>query len=269
MSPVTVDFSTRTNGIVATITVSNPQKLNSLNSPILDALVASITSLENKPNLRCVVLTGGECTTGRAFIGGADISEMMHLPNAEAARTFITKMHIACKALRDLPVPVIARVNGHALGGGLAVMAATDMRIARSDALFGMPEVQRGVPSTAESALLPLQIGYARARRLLLLGDTISASQAEQWGLVDRVVEPSELDKAVEEWVELVLSAGPRALQAQKELLAVWEQVSPEQAIKAGIWEFGKAFETEGLEAEGRRMMNEFSAWNQKRKTKL
>ena len=116
--------------------------------------------------------------------------------------------------MRDLPVPVIARVNGHALGGGLLIAAAADLRIATSEALFGMPEVQRGVPSTVESALLPAQIGSSRARRLLLLGDTISAHKAEEWGLVDKVVEAGDLDKAVEAWVEQLLKAGPRALAA-------------------------------------------------------
>ena len=171
--------------------------------------------------------------------------------------------------MRDLPVPVIARINGHALGGGLLIMAAADLRVATTEALFGMPEVQRGVPSTVESALLPSQIGSARARRLLLLGDTVSASKAEEWGLVDKVVKANELNEAVESWVTMLLKAGPRALASQKRLMAVWEQVPIQEAIQAGVWEFGKAFEDPKLESEGRRMMSDFQGQNKERKSKL
>lgn len=269
-STVMVAYSQREGGTVATVTIANPRRLNSLNSVILETFVSNISSLAQRPGLRCVIVTGGPCKGGQqAFVGGADISEMKDLPDAEAGRNFITKLHLACEALRELPVPVIACVNGHALGGGLLIAAAADLRIATSEALFGMPEVQRGVPSTIESALLPTQIGAARARRLLLLGDTISAQQAESWGLVDKVVQAYELDNAVEEWVQMLLRAGPRALSAQKRLMAVCEQVPLREAIKAGIWEFGRAFEGAGFESEGRRMMNEFNTNNRKRKSKL
>ncbi|KIW98229.1 uncharacterized protein Z519_01813 [Cladophialophora bantiana CBS 173.52] len=268
--PTAISFSQRPNGTVATVTVSNPRKLNSLNTIVLDAFLSCVPPLAQRSDLRCVIISGGPCSVGQqAFIGGADISEMKDFSNAEAGRTFINKLHLACKALRDLPVPVIARVNGHALGGGLVVMASADLRIATSDARFGMPEVQRGVPSTIEAAMLPAQIGAARARRLLLLGDTISAQEAESWGLVDKVVPADQLDEAVEEWVDRLLKNGPRALRIQKKLFAMWEQVPLREAIEAGVWEFGTPFEAEGFEAEGRRMMNEFQTQNRKRKSRL
>ncbi|KIW82188.1 hypothetical protein Z517_05215 [Fonsecaea pedrosoi CBS 271.37] len=266
--PVAISFSERPNGTVATVTVSNPRRLNSLNTTVLDAFLSSVPPLAQRSDLRCVIVTGGPCSVGQqAFIGGADIAEMKDFPNAAAGRTFINKLHLACKALRDLPVPVIARVNGHALGGGLVVLASADLRIATSDARFGMPEVQRGVPSTIESAMLPLQIGAARARRLLFLGDTISAPEAESWGLINKVVQADELDKAVEEWVDRLLMNGPQALRIQKRLFTMWEKVPLKEAIEAGVWEFGVPFEAEGFEAEGRRMMNEFQAENRKRKS--
>ncbi|KIW34021.1 uncharacterized protein PV07_00823 [Cladophialophora immunda] len=268
--PVAISFSQRPNGTIATVTVSNPRKLNSLNTTVLDAFLASVPPLAQRSDLRCVIVTGGPCSVGQqAFIGGADISEMKDFPNAAAGRTFINKLHLACKALRDLPVPVLARVNGHALGGGLVVMASADLRIATSDARFGMPEVQRGVPSTIEAAMLPLQIGAARARRLLLLGDTISAGEAESWGLVNRVVDADLLDGAVEEWVDRLLMNGPGALRIQKKLFSMWERVPLREAIEAGVWEFGTPFEAAGSEAEGRRMMNEFASQNRQRKGRL
>lgn len=256
-------------GAVVTLTVTNPTKMNSLSTPVANAIIASVDAISNMPKLRCVIVTGGECVSGRAFIGGADIKEMSTMQSSAAGRRYITTLHRVCHALRHLSVPVIARVNGHALGAGLLVMMAADMKIAVSDALFGMPEVQRGVPSTIESALLPSTIGAGRASRLLLLGDTISAFEAERWGLVDKVVEHAQLDSAVSDWVTLVTQAGPCALAGQKRLLRVWEQVSPREAIDAGAWEFGKAFEGLGDQSEGRRMMNEFLSNNKKRKNKL
>lgn len=270
---VSISWSTRSEGAVATLIVSNPHRLNSLNTAVLTSFISAVASLKNTDkDLRCVIVTGGSTTNGRnAFIGGADISEMSSLPTPEAARAFIRRVHLACRALRELPVPVIARVNGHALGAGLLVMAAADLRITSSDALFGMPEVQRGVPSTVESALLPGIVGAARARRLLIFGESIDAAIAETWGLVDQVVDggPAALDRRVEEWLQIVFKTGPRAVQGQKNLLSLWEQVPVREAIEAGIWEFGKAFEGERYEAEGRRMMGEFLKRNRKRNSKL
>ncbi|KAI1608134.1 enoyl-CoA hydratase [Exophiala viscosa] len=267
-SPISVSISSYPQGKVATITLSNPKRLNSLSATLLTELKVSVNTLAQTLNLRCVVITGGPLANRDIFSAGIDISEAKAWPDAKAAREAITRLHLACKSLREIHVPVIARVNGHALGGGLGIAASADLRIASSTAMFGMPEVQRGVPSTIEAALLPRQIGAARGRRLLLLGDLITAEQAESWGLVDRVVDRKDLDGAVEEWVQLILRNGADALRAQKRLMAVWEQVPLREAIDAGIWEFGKAFEGQGMEAEGRRMMNEFGTPN-KKKSKL
>ena len=265
--PVVVSIHERDGGAVATITINNPKRLNSLSTAVLDAFISKISTIVDTSNLRCVIITGAECATPpQAFIGGADISEAKDFSDAQTARSFINKIHLACQALRELPVPVIARINGHALGGGLLIAAAADLRVATLEARFGMPEVQRGVPSTVESALLPAQIGAARARRLMMLGDTISAATAESWGLVDRVIAEEDLDDAVEEWVQMLLKAGPSGLAAQKRLMLVWEQVPLKGAIEAGIWEFGRAFEGE---AEGKRMMTAFASQNKQRKNKL
>lgn len=272
---VSTSLSIRPEGAVATLIVSNTQRLNSLNTEVLTSFISAISALKENTNLRCVIVTGEVLPNGgkgqAAFIGGADISEMSTLPTPDAARTFIRRVHDVCAALRDIPVPVIARVNGHALGAGLLVMAAADLRVASPNALFGMPEVRRGVASTVESAILPGIVGAARARRLLLFGETIDAQTAASWGLLDQVVEGgvTSLDRAVEEWLQIVFQTGPRAVKAQKSLLTVWEQVPMREAVEAGIWEFGKAFEGDGQESEGRRMMCEFLQRNRKRKAML
>lgn len=175
---------------VAVLTVSNPRKLNIVNTPLLLQLIEKCKELRNDPSLRAVILTGGQTSPGKvpAFVGGADITEMYHLASYDEARQFITRIHLACKALRDFPVPVIASVNGYCLGAGLEIMASCDLRVATDISTFAMPEVKVGIPSVVEAALLPGLIGLGRTRRLLYLAESIDASTAETWGLVDRLV---------------------------------------------------------------------------------
>ena len=175
---------------VAVVTIDNPAKLNTLNTPVMAELIAAVDSLGQDQALRAVVLRGaGE----RAFIGGADINEMAGL-DAASARDFITLVHRSCDVFRRLPVPVIARIPGYVFGAGLEVAAACDIRVAGTDARFGMPEVRLGVPSVVEAALLPRLIGWGRTRQLLLTGDTIDAATAHDWGLVEELVPPDQLD---------------------------------------------------------------------------
>jgi enoyl-CoA hydratase/carnithine racemase len=199
-----------------------------------------------------VVLTG-EGT--RAFIGGADIAEMARL-DAVTGRAFITRIHRICAAIRTLPVPVIARIQGYALGGGLEVAAACDLRIAADDAKFGMPEVRIGIPSVVEAALLPMLVGWGRARQILYLGEIFSAADAEKWGLVERVVPAAALDTAVDEWLDAILANGPQAIRLQKKLIAAWEELPPREAIEAGIESFVASWQTD----EPRRAMRAFLA---------
>ncbi|KKZ68489.1 hypothetical protein EMCG_05848 [[Emmonsia] crescens] len=253
------------NNPVATITISRPAKLNALNSHLLTALPTTIQTLTSShPNLLAIILTGAG---PKSFIGGADIAEMAAIPpNPAAARVFISKVHAACKSIRDCPVPVIGRINGLALGAGLEIAASCDIRMASSNALLGMPETRMGVPSVVEAALLPGLIGWGRTRRMLLLGDTIGAREALEWGLVEKVVEPEELDGAVAGWIECLDKSGIAAVRNQKELIGRWERLGLNAAIEAGIDHFGRAFEAdgkgvggvEGSETEPGRMMGEF-----------
>jgi len=197
------------------------------------------------------VLTGGDTAQGKApaFIGGADINEMHRISSSDEARQFITRIHLACSAIRELPVPVIARVDGYALGAGLEIMAACDLRIATATSTFGMPEVRVGIPSVVEAALLPGLISMGRTRRLLYLAENIDGRQAEVWGLVDRIVsDTQELDAAVRDWVGKICDAGPRAIEEQKRLMQVWEDCSASEGIAAGIESFVNAYEDGGVE---------------------
>ena len=229
------------NARVGRVTVDNRSKLNILNSSLSRELRLAIRTLGEDPELRAIVLTGAGT---EAFIGGADIAEMAAL-TPETAREFITGLHEVCRAIRDAPVPVIARIEGYCLGGGLEVAAACDLRVAADGSKYGMPEVRVGIPSVIEAALLPSLIGWGKTRELLYTGAMIDAGEASDCGLIDRLVAADELDRAVDEWLDGIVSAGPRAIRLQKELIRKWETLPLDQAIQAGVDSFAGAYETD------------------------
>jgi enoyl-CoA hydratase/carnithine racemase len=237
-------------GCIAWVTVNNESRRNALTSALMNQLIEVFRKLAANETLRAVVLTGAG---DKAFIGGADIEEMAGLKPSQA-KAFITRLHLVCQAIRDTPVPVIARIQGYALGGGMEVAASCDLRIAGDKACFGMPEVRLGVPSVIEAALLTRLIGWGWTRRLLLLGERISAQDAQGCRLVECVVENDQLDHAVEEWLAMLVSAGPIAIRAQKALIKKWEDASISQAITLGIEAFRAAYEG----GEPQRMMRDF-----------
>ena len=253
--PVGVAFETRRTELVARISIERPAKLNSLDSPTLDGITEALRALP--AGVRAVVLTGaGE----RAFAGGASLEELAALEPG-SAREFIGRVHRACAALRECPLPVIARVNGYCLGAGLELAAACDLRIAAAHAQFGMPEVRLGIPSVVEAALLPRLVGAGRARWLVLTGESIDAAQALAWGLVERVVPTPELDAAVDHALDALLAAGDAALRAQKRLCKMWEEAPLEECVRVSVVEFAAAYAGE----EPRRMIEELLAAKKKR----
>lgn len=239
--PVRVDLDARKAGTVARVVIDNERKLNTLNSAVMTAFVATMERLATMDDLRAVVLTGAGT---RAFVGGADITEMADL-DPHSARRFITRVHACCHAVRAVPVPVIARIQGFTFGAGLELAAACDMRIAAHSARFGMPEVKLGIPSVVEAALLPMLIGWGRTRRLLLLGETISAAEAETWGLIERQIPDADLDQGIEAWLHHLLECGPRAIRLQKSLIRQWEDMPVRAAVQAGIDCFAESWRTE------------------------
>jgi enoyl-CoA hydratase len=247
---VSTALEQRERGLVARIAIERAAKLNSLDSPALEGLVQAVRGLP--AGVRVVVLTGaGE----RAFAGGANVEELAAL-DERSAREFITRVHLACAALRECPVPVIARVNGFCLGAGLELAASCDLRIASAQAVFGMPEVRLGIPSVVEAALLPRLIGAGRARWLVMTGETIDVAQALAWGLVERVAPMAELDAAVDAALDALLAAGDEALRAQKRLCKLWEDAPLDDCVRVSIVEFAAAYAGD----EPRRMIGEFLA---------
>jgi len=237
---VRTEFEERSAGLVARVTLDNPRKLNILGRAALAQIVEAMRGVERNARVRAVVLTGaGE----KAFVGGAQIEELAALDSA-TAREFITLVHEACAAMRACPLPVIARINGYCIGAGLELAAACDLRIASMNATFSMPEVRLAIPSVVEAALLPRLIGAGRARWLVMTGESIDAREALAWGLLERVVEPAALDRAVDAALDSILAGDADALRAQKRLCKLWEEAPLDASVRASIDEFARAYDS-------------------------
>lgn len=227
-------------GIVR-LTIGNAGTLNILNSTVINAVRNALNTLAKDDTIRVLVLAGsGE----KAFIGGADIKEMATLDQA-SAEVFITGLRDLCEAVRLFPVPVIARLRGWCLGGGLEVAAACDLRIAAEDAKFAMPEVKVGIPSVIHAALLPRLIGWGRARLLILTAATIDAPTALNWGFVEQVVPVSQLDTAIQAAALAIAECGPQAIRSQKTLLREWEELPLTESVNVSVKTFGQSFTTD------------------------
>jgi enoyl-CoA hydratase len=237
-------------GRVAYVTVNNPDERNALGKKGKEALAEAFRELARDQALRVAVLTGAG---DRSFIAGANIREMSEA-DVNEAEDISTKTHLACEAIRRLPVPVIARVNGYCLGAGMELAASCDMRVGIRTAKFGMPEVKFGIPSGMEACLLPGLIGWGKTRELVFTGELMDAQEAHGCGFLDRLVPADQLDAAVEKWVTAILSAGPRAIRLQKRLIHDWERMSLTDAVKQGIAAMVEARSTD----EPQRLMHAF-----------
>src|ERR1700690_4177307 len=235
---------------VVRLTICNAGSLNILGSAVIHGVREGLEVLATERQIRVLVIAG---QSEKSMIGGADIKEMARLDQASAEK-FISGFRDLCEAVRTFPAPVIARMPGWCLGGGLEVAAACDFRVAGYDAKFGMPEVRVGIPSEIHAALLPRLIGWGRARWLIMTAETIDAATALAWGLVDVIATEGGLDEAVEKVVEALLECGPEALRAQKALLRQWEELPLKQSVDLSIGVFGQSF----LTGEPQRLMQAF-----------
>jgi enoyl-CoA hydratase len=212
-------------GPVTRIFLNRPEKANALNSAMLEELRHAFQGLDGG-----VVVLGGR---GRTFCGGADIAELRAL-TAETGPAFVTRIHDVCKAIRELPVPVVAQLHGAVIGAGLEIAAACDLRVAAEGTKFSMPEVKLGIPSVVEAALLPRLMGSGRAAWLVLTGEPIDARRALEWGLVEEVAPDAE------KLLQTLLKAAPQALRVQKRLLQLWDEAPLATSVAASITAFGR-----------------------------
>jgi enoyl-CoA hydratase/carnithine racemase len=227
------------NGI-ATLTICNAGPLNIMNSAVISGVREGLEQLAKDASIRVLIVRG---TGEKSMIGGADIKEMATLDQASAEK-FITGLRDLCEAARQFPAPVIARLRGWCLGGGLEFAAACDLRIASEGAKFAMPEVRVGIPSVIHAALLPRLIGWGRARWLILTAATVDAPTALNWGLVDQVAPEADLDSAIETVAKAIAECGPEAMRSQKALLRQWEELPLTESVNLSVGVFGKSFLT-------------------------
>lgn len=207
------------NGI-ATITFNRPKALNALNNELLAEFGRALDEITLDEAIRTLILTGaGE----KAFIAGADITELATF-NALQAKAFSQTGHAAINRLMELPIPVIAAVNGYALGGGSEMALACDFIYASTNAMFGLPEISLGlIPGFGGTQRLPRLIGRNRAKEMIFTGKMISADEAERIGLVNRVCRPEVLLEEVQKTARSIATKGKVSLRAAK------------QAVNAGV----------------------------------
>jgi enoyl-CoA hydratase len=237
-------------GPVATVTVNRPGALNALDAATLDALLEAFGALAAEPSLRCVILTGAG---DKAFVAGADIKAMSAMTPAQAG-ALAAISHRLGEAIAGLPAPVIAAVNGFALGGGCELALCCDFIYASRSAKFGLPEVGLGViPGLGGTQRLPRRIGLARASELLFTGAVIDADEALRIGLVNVVLEPAELLPRVRAVAEAIAARAPLAVAAAKRAaregaeLPLAPAIERERQLFSGL--FGSADQQEGMRA--------------------
>jgi enoyl-CoA hydratase len=233
---------------VAILTLDRPDALNALSSAMLEAICDAAATLAADSALGAVVVTGA----GRAFAAGADIEEMNAFSAAQA-ESFSRLGHAACAAFESLTVPVIAAVNGFALGGGCELACACDWIYAAENALFGQPEVNLGaVPGFGGTSRLPRRVGPGWARELVLGGAPIDAETALRIGLVNRIFPVDGLLNAAVASGALVATKGPLAVAAAKALLLEGQDADVRVAHALEQRTFGLTFASEDR-AEGMR----------------
>lgn len=229
---------------IRTITVNRPEKLNALNSATLDALDAAFADAERDPTVRVVVLTGAG---PKAFVAGADISEMQAL-SANEGRDFSLRGTRMMRRVERLSKPVIAMVNGFALGGGLELAMCCHLRIASDKAKVGQPEINLGlIPGFGGTQRLLRLAGRAATLELCLTGAPITAERALQLGIVNRVVPADTLEAATTELAQQLANASPIALRGMLDCINVGGECGIEEGLEYESAQFGLMFSTEDM----------------------
>lgn len=226
-----------TPGPVWEVTIARPKALNALNRQVITELGRVIEHVRDDPQARCMIITG---EGGKAFVAGADIAEMSTL-NAREAEAFAALGHHVFGSLEALGIPVLAAVNGFALGGGCELALACDMIYAAESAKFGQPEVKLGLmPGFGGTVRLPRKIGLAAASHWIFTGDTYSAQAAREVGLVQGVFAADELLPQVRQIAQSIAKRAPLAVRAAKRVMV--QQTDPAVAAALERWSFGQLF---------------------------
>jgi enoyl-CoA hydratase len=227
-----------------TITMNRPEALNALNNDFFSDMELLLDNIREDNEIKILVITG----EGKAFVAGADIAEMVSMDKSKAEK-FSSRGQDVFHGLEKLKVPVIAAVNGYALGGGCELAMACDIRVASNKAKFGQPEVSLGlIPGFGGTQRLPRLVGLGNALNLLLTADQISADEALRIGLVQKVTEPEQLMDEVYKLAERILSKGPHSVSLIKKVAHIGLNLDFARATRLESREFGSLFGNEGTE---------------------
>ncbi len=227
---------------IAVLKINRPEKLNSLNTKALQELEAALNVIDKDSEISVVILTG---SGDRAFIAGADIAEMKD-KNEEEGRKFAELGHRITAKIEAMGKPVIAAVNGYALGGGCEMAIACDIIIASENAVFGQPEVSLGIcPGWGATQRLARWIGIGRAKELIYTGNRIDAKEAEKIGLVNKVVPLEKLMSAAREIANKIASNAPLAVKYAKQAINEGVTQGASTGFKLEAELFGRCFATE------------------------
>jgi len=229
---------------VATVTINRPDKLNALNKEVREEFVRVFDELKDNDDVRVVVVTGAG---DKAFVAGADIPEFKGRGGVE--QLHVTKRFGIFEAPERIPKPVIAAVNGFALGGGCELAMACDIRIASDQARLGQPEVNLGIlPGGGGTQRLPRLVGLGNAYKLLYTGQVIKADEALRMGLVDEVVPHDKLRERASELAAEIAEKSPVALELIKDAVKASVRTAMDDGIRHETTLFGLAFSSEDKE---------------------
>ena len=233
------------NGFVGTITINREKALNALNSQVLEELEATLDAV-NLEEVRCLILTGaGE----KSFVAGADIGEMSTM-NAQEGVAFALHGNAVFRKIENFPIPVIAAVNGFALGGGCELSMSCDIRLAAENAVFGQPEAGLGItPGFGGTQRLARHIGLGNAKKIIYSCKNIKAPEALALGLVQDVYPQAELMENALKLANKIASNAPVAVRACKEAINVGMQLDIDSAVKYEANVFGRTFGVDQKEA--------------------
>ncbi len=230
-------------GHVATLTVNRPDKLNALNAETIQSLHNNLQDVRNDKRIRALIVTG---SGSKAFVAGADIAELASLSVNEGQELARKGQELLFNYVENMPKPVIAAVNGFALGGGLELAMSCHIRIASDNAKMGLPEVSLGlIPGYGGTQRLAQLIGKGKALELITTAGMLTAEEALHWGLVNRVVPQAELANEANTIAANIAKQSPTAIQHALESVQAGFEVGQTDALKEEIAHFGQCFGNE------------------------
>jgi enoyl-CoA hydratase len=233
-------------GAVATLVIDRPEKRNALSIDVIEALTDRFLALSSMRQVRCIVLTG---VGNKAFAAGADLTELNEaMASPDSARRYDSMVTALYDAIEACHCPVVARMNGHAVGGGLLLALACDLRVAAANAKLGVPSGRVGLMlSPREYELVGRAVGSSKAKLLLYAGRVLTASQGHEWGLVDEVSEEMELDATVDQLVGEICRAAPLSVTAAKRMISMAREHDPQQVRKTTFAAYESVYHSHDL----------------------